>query len=67
MEYKILAKDNRLAVHSTGYFGEQGRIKAQTRVDTGYCARHWMNREQANNGFIVVEVSTNETGVSNGQ
>lgn len=53
-KYKIVAKNNNLAVHSVGYYGDGGKKKAQGRIDSGYCARHWADKEQAKRGFIVV-------------
>lgn len=54
-KYKIVAKNDHLAVHSVGYYGVSGREKAQNRVDSGDCAKFWMDKEQARQGFIVVE------------
>lgn len=45
MEYKIVERDNDLAIHSTGYFGEAGLLRAQFRVNSGYCKRHWLNKK----------------------
>ena len=52
--YKIVAKNDKLAVHSVGYYGEQGKEKAQSIINTGYCAKFWADKEQARQGFIVV-------------
>ena len=60
MRYKIVSKDDPMAVHSVGYYGESGRKKAQERCDNGYCARHWSDREQAEHGFMVVECKGRE-------
>ncbi len=49
--WKIVEKDDRLAVHSTGYHGDSGKQRAQERIDSGYCIRHWLNKKAA---FIVV-------------
>lgn len=54
MVYKIVAKDDSLAVHSVGYFGDYGKAKAQECIDSGECARFWMDKEQAAKGFVVV-------------
>jgi len=43
--YKIVARDNHLAVHSSGYYGGDGKNKAQERCDDGYCAKHWSDKE----------------------
>lgn len=51
-EYKIVEKENRLAVHSCGYYGDTGKNKAQAIIDSGYCIRHWMNKDAE---FIVIE------------
>jgi hypothetical protein len=53
VEYKIVEKENHLAVHSTGYFGDYGKTLAQKRIDEGYCIRHWLNKKTT---FVVVEV-----------
>lgn len=52
MKYKIVEKNNRLAVHSSGYYGDSGKKKAQQRVGSGYCSRHWFNKSVE---FIVIE------------
>lgn len=49
--WKIVEKKDRLAVHSIGYHGESGKLKAQERIDSGYCIRHWLNKKAK---FIVV-------------
>jgi hypothetical protein len=53
MEYKIVLENDPLAVHSVGYYGDRGRKKAQDRVDSGYCGRHW---GFTTDSFVVVEV-----------
>lgn len=53
-KYKIVAKNDKLAVHSVGYHGEQGRDKAQRKIDSGECAKYWADKEQARQGFIVI-------------
>lgn len=45
MKYKIVEKDNELALHSNGYYGDRGKKKAQDRIDGGYCIRHWINKD----------------------
>lgn len=49
--FKIVERDDSLAVHSIGYHGAEGKARAQERIDNGYCIRHWMNKEAA---FVVV-------------
>lgn len=51
-KYKIVAKNNNLAVHSVGYYD---RAKAQRMIDSGECARYWLDKSQAKQGFVVVE------------
>lgn len=53
-KYKIVAKNDNLAIHSVGYYGEQGKEKAQNMIDSGYCGKFWMDKEQARQGFVVV-------------
>ena len=53
-QYKIVERDNNLAVHSLGYYGCEGKKKAQQRIDDGYCIRHWINKSAK---FIVVEAA----------
>ena len=53
-KYKIVAKNDKLAMHSSGYYGEQGKEKAQGKIDSGECAKYWADKEQAKQGFIVV-------------
>ena len=60
-EYKIVANNDPLAVHSRGYYGDYGKGKAQARCDSGECGRYWMDKEQAAQGFHVVEVKGRET------
>ena len=54
-EYKIVANNDQYAVQSRGYYGEYGRAKAQGLCDSGACGRYWMDKEQAAQGFRVVE------------
>jgi len=49
MKYKIVEKDNKLAVHSIGYYNKE---KAQARIDSGECIKYWMNKEAK---FVVIE------------
>lgn len=49
MKYKIVEKDNHLAVHSVGYYDKQ---RAQDRVDSGECKKYWTNKEAE---FEVIE------------
>ena len=49
MRYKIVEKDNNLAVHSIGYYSKE---KAQNRIDQGECIKYWINK---NAEFIVLE------------
>ena len=51
--YKIVAKTDRLAVHSIGYFGEEGRKKAQDRIDSGCCSKYWMD-------YVVASVTASD-------
>lgn len=50
--YKIVAKGDRLAVHSVGYWS---RERAQAVVDSGEAGRYWEDKELAAQGFEVVE------------
>lgn len=54
MNYKIVAKADPLAIHSIGYHGESGRIKAQSRVDSGECGQFWTDKALVAKGFKVV-------------
>lgn len=49
MRYKIVEKNNPLAVHSVGYYDKE---KAQERINSGDCKKYWMNKEAE---FIVIE------------
>lgn len=43
ISYKIVEKSNPLAVHSIGYWGEDGKKRAQARIDSKDCNRHgWL-------------------------
>jgi len=48
--YKIVEKENRLAVHSIGYYDKK---RAQKRIDTGDVKKYWLHKEAE---FIVVEM-----------
>lgn len=50
MQYIITEKENKNAVHSVGYWGEQGKKKAQARIDKGECIRYWTNKKAS---FVV--------------
>lgn len=51
-KYKIVEKGNIRAIHSVGYYGEEGKNKAQKRIDTGECHKYWSDKDKE---FIVVE------------
>ena len=50
MRYKIVEKNNHLAVHTIGFYGEQGKEKAQALIDEGYYKRFYPDRE-----LVVIE------------
>ena len=49
MRYKIVERDNHLALHSIGYYSKE---KAQTRIDSGECIKYWGNKDAE---FVVVK------------
>lgn len=49
MRYKIVEKENNLAVHSVGYYSKEN---AQKRIDDGECIKYWINKDAK---FEVIE------------
>ena len=42
--YKIVQKNNPNLVHSVGYHGEEGKQKAQNRIDTGEAIKYYTDK-----------------------
>lgn len=56
MKYKIVEKNDIYSIHSIGYYGDEGKKKAQQRIDTGECRKYWSDKSKE---FIVVEDNYN--------